>query len=329
MKKEQIIRFFFRETQQMKRFLTSKNLFVFLFFLALSTGLWGLHALRKNYETTIQIPIGYENLPLGWTQTEELPDNLTVTVADRGSLLFTYHLRNHFSPIPIDMSHYLEKNESIETQILAPFIQKQLNASTQIIDIKPALLQFNFVQLRKKTLPVKLIHRIGLAQQYTLCDSIEISPQNMEVFAPGNILDTMHFVYTEPVILQNLKDTFQQSVPVQTVKGVTYSHPTVSVTIKTELYTEKMVKVPIFTANVPKHLILRVFPSVVNVNFQLGLSLYDKVDALSFVPEADYNEIEQTNDRKRLPIRMAKQPPQVFNVKINPKEVDYLVEVKE
>jgi len=309
--------------------MTSRNLFVFLFFLVVSTCLWGLYALKKNYEATIQIPIRYENLPNGWVQTDELPDCLTVTVSDRGSLLLTYRLRNNFSPIPIDLSYYLEKNETIETKLLDPAIQKQLNTSTKIINIKPAQLHFNFVQLRKKTLPVKPVHRIRLAQQYTLCDSIEISPPSIEVFAPENILDTMQFVYTEPMILQSLKDTFHQLVAVRPIKNVTYSHPTVTVTIKTEPYTEKMVEVPVFAAHVPQNLILRVFPSVVNVHFQLGLSMYDKVDALSFTLEADYNEIEQTNERKRIPIRIIKQPLQVFNVKINPKEVDYLVEVKE
>ncbi len=329
MKKEQIIDVFFRRMQRLKRFLTSKDLFIFLFFLVISTAMWGLHAMRKTYETVIQIPVTYDNLPLGYVQTEELPEKLKVTVSDRGNVLLNYRSTKRFSPISIDIEELKKGKAEFNTKKLEPTILKQLNATTQIVKISPGTLRFKFIQLKKKTLPVKLNQQIDLAQQYTLTDSIEISPETTTVYAPENILDTMRFAYTEPLILSGLKDTVRQSVKLKKLKDIAYSSPSVNVTIKAEPYTEKIVEVPVVITNVPQNHILRIFPSVVNVSFQLGLSLYDKIDASSFVVAVDYQETLTGDNLKKLPVKIKMQSEKIFNVKANPKYVDYLIEEKD
>jgi hypothetical protein len=321
-KKEQIIDVFFRRLQRIKRFLTGKDLFAFLFFLAISTAVWGLHAMRKTYETTIQIPVIYENLPEGYVQMEKLPDNLRVTVTNKGNVLLRYRFTKRFSPISVNMEDFQKEEPGINTKTLEPAILKQLNATTQITSITPELLRFKFVRLENKTIPVKLDGRIDLAQQHTLSDPVEITPGEVTVYAPENILDTMRFAHTDPLILTNLKETIRQSVKLKEIKEISYSPPSVMVTVKTELYTEKTVEVPISVVNVPHGRTLRVFPSVVSVSFQVGLSLYDKINASSFVLAVDYNE----TSRKKLPVEIKKQPEKIFNARINPQYVDYLIE---
>ncbi len=328
-KKEHIIDVFFRKIQHIKRFLTSKDLFIFLFFLVISTGLWGLHAMRKTYETIIQIPVTYENFPLGYVQTGELPEKLKITVSDRGNVLVNYRTAKRFSPVLFNMEELPKEEAEIATKALEPAILKQLNASTQIIKIDPEYLHFKFVQLKKKTLPVKLDRRIELAQQYTLSDTIVIEPFQVEVYAPENILDTMQFACTDPLVLTGLKDTVRQTVKMQEIKDIAYSSPSVNVTVKSELYTEKTVEVPVIITNVPSQYILRIFPSVVNVSFQLGVSLYDKVNASSFNLAVDYRNLLNENSLRKLPVEIKKQPDKIFNVRINPKHVDYLIEEKD
>ena len=322
-KKEQIIDVFFHRLQCIKRFLTGKDLFIFLFFLTISTAVWGLHAMRKTYEIVVQIPIIYENLPAGYVQTEELPEKLRITVSDKGNVLFSYRATRRFSPVFVNIDDF--QKGIINTQTLEPAILKQLNASTQIINISPGILRFGFVKLKNKTLPVKLHQHIELAQQYTLSDPVEITPGKVKVYAPESILDTMRFVYTEPLILTNLKDTVLRSVKLREVKNIAFSCPSVTVTLKPELYTEKTLEIPIFAMNVPANRTLRVFPSGISVSFQTGLSLYDKINASSFALAVDYNE----TNLKKLPVEIKKQPDKVFNVRINPNEVDYLIEAND
>jgi hypothetical protein len=323
-KKEQIIDVFFRKLQHVKRFLTGKDLFAFLFFLAMSTVVWGLHAMRKTYEAVIQIPVVYENFPEGYAQMEKIPEYLEVTVSDRGNILLSYRVKR-FSPIPVNLKGFEKEKPVINTKTLEPAILKQLNATTQITNITPDLLRFKFIRLKSKTLPVKLDLQIDLAQQYTLSAPVEITPGEVTVYAPENILDTMRFAHTEPLILINLKDTIRKSVKLKEIKDIAYSPPFVTVTVKTELYTEKTVEVPISVTNVPFGRTLRVFPSIASVSFQVGLSLYDNINASSFVLAVDYNE----TSREKLPVEIKKQPEKIFNTRTNPQYVDYLIEVND
>ena len=71
---------FYEILEDVKRFLTSKDLLIFLFFLLITAFLWLLEALRKNYETVIQIPISYVNLPNDYIITNELPQKTRITI---------------------------------------------------------------------------------------------------------------------------------------------------------------------------------------------------------------------------------------------------------
>jgi hypothetical protein len=328
MKKDRIIEFFLKTVQRMKRFLTSKDLFVFLFFLLISVSLWGLQAMRKTYETTIHIPISYDNLPIGMIQTEKLPEKFGITISDRGSTLLNYRLGKRFVPISIDLSEYADQTH-IASKAFTSVIQQQLNSGTQIKKITPEFLNLNFVQLKRKSLEVKLESRIELSQQYTYSDSIEVIPAKVDVFGPDYILDTLQYAYTDSLVITGLKDTVSQPVSFKRIKDISYSTPKAEVVLRTELFTEKMLDIPIGQINVPKNRMLRIFPSVVRVSFQLGLSHYDTVTAQSFDLSVDYQDILINGGLEKLSIKIEKQPESIFNVRIFPNEVDYLIEIKE
>jgi hypothetical protein len=55
--------FLLEQIKKIKQFLTTRDFLVFLLFLGISTALWTLQALRKNYEMTVEMPIAYTNLP--------------------------------------------------------------------------------------------------------------------------------------------------------------------------------------------------------------------------------------------------------------------------
>jgi YbbR domain-containing protein len=290
--------------------------------------MWGLHALRKTYETVIHLPVEYVGLPKEFTQTGDLPNQLEVTVSDRGVTLFNYRFIKHFSPVSVQMENISPGDSTLRTKTLQSLIQEKLSAGTQILDIKPELLNFTVARLHKKELPVKLDHRIELFRQYTLRDSIDVIPSTMVVYAPEAVLDTMRFVYTEPLVIKELKDSVRREVKLKEIKGLIYDSPAITAVIRTELFTEKTVNVPLQIRNVPEGYIIRIFPSTVNVSFQLGLSLYDKINRSDFVLIVDFDEARNGGKSKTIPVKIEKQPEKIFNVKINPKSVDYLIEEK-
>lgn len=302
-----------------------KDFLIFLFFLFVSSSLWSLHALRKDYETVIQIPLKYENLPQGYVQSEKLPDKLRITITDRGTSLLNYRLGKFFFPISIDMSDYVDSKVAV-TSTMKSLIQRHLNTGTQIVSIKPDSLIFKFHKLKYKKVPVKIIGKIDLERQYTLCDSIVVNPREVTIYAPENMLDTISFAYTEPVNFLHVKDTLSQKVNLVAMPNVEYSESEILVEVKTEMYTEKMLQVPIYVENLPDGLNLRIFPSYVDLSFYVGISRYEKVDASSFFVSVDYNDISGEN--RKLPIKLKGVPNRVFHIQLKQKNVDYLVEDK-
>ncbi|HOU69618.1 MAG TPA: YbbR-like domain-containing protein [Paludibacteraceae bacterium] len=325
MKKDNIFHFFSISLKKIKRSFNLNDFLIFLFFLLISSSLWFLHSLRKNYETTIRIPVKFEHLPQGFIQSNELPENIKVVISGRGTSLMNYKLGKSFFPITIDYTEYLE-SKSLATASLKPVVQQQLNVGTEILEIKPDSLFFVFHRMKYKTVPVKLSGKIELERQYSLCDSVVVEPKEVIVYAPENVLDTLQYAYTLPFTIPNVKDTLSMKMGLMPFPDVEYSDPEISILVKTEIYTEKSLQVPIFVDNLPADMNLRIFPSYVDLSFHVGVSQYDKIEASSFYVSVDYKDISKFE--KSLPVKLKGIPKRVFHVQIKQKSVDFLVEAK-
>ena len=110
-----LLKYLKHEGKEIRKFLTSRDLLIFVFFLIVSTGLWALQAMRKEYETIIQIPITYEKAPEGLVQQAELPQRLLITVTDDGTSLVRYRWMHSYNPIAIDISAYTDGTYSLPT----------------------------------------------------------------------------------------------------------------------------------------------------------------------------------------------------------------------
>ena len=72
---------------------------------------------------------------------------------------------------------------------------------------------------------------------------------------------------------------------------------------------------------------LRTFPSKVHVSFQVGLSQFMNVTADDFRVVVDYNDLMENQSEKCQPI-LVHSPSNVNHVRVNPKEIDYIIEQK-
>jgi YbbR domain-containing protein len=310
--------------EKVKRFLVSKDLLIFLFFLLISTGLWTLHALRKNYETMIVVPVIYTHIPKGLVKASNLPQKLRVSVTDGGTTLLRYRITKDFSPITIDAGKYANGNHLFNTMLLESDIQKQLNTSTKIIKIYPNQIAMKFEKLKCKQVEVKIRGNISLAQQYVLCNAIDIRPKRVMVYATSSILDTMKYAYTEPFSLNDVKDTIQTNVRLASQQNIAYAPSMIHITVRTETYTEKEIEVKINPINVNEGYRLRTFPSSTKIRFNVGISNYNKINANSFVVTADYKEAKGS----KIPLLFSYPEALISNVRFSPNSVDYILEKK-
>lgn len=299
---------------------------VFLFFLLVSSALWFIRTLRKDLEAEVKIPLEYVNMPKGYIQTLELPEYLSVRFSDRGTSVLAMLLGRRFAPLSVDLREYVHKRTML-TSALSSDVQKRLNPTSDIRGYYPDSIHFRILKLEEKCVPVKFTGSVELERQYMMCDSMEITPSKVMVYAPKEVLDTVTFAPTEGAVFKGVKDTLVEKIRMAEIPGLSYSHDELDLVVRTEPYTEKRVEAPICVENLPEGLTLRLFPPYVDLSFYVGVSCYDKVDASSFSIVVDYKDV-LASKKNKLKVKLNYTPKGTFHLNMKPEAVEFLVEAK-
>lgn len=309
----------------------NREFLIFLFFFALSSVFWLLQTLNETFETEIVVPLKVNNIPNNLIITSELPDELRVTVQDKGSILMKYLYGQQLAPVTVDYKNYEFGGMAGRVQIQEADVRRaitlQLFSSTKILGIKPDTLEFFYNRGLKKKVPVKIDGVVEAAPQYYLRHVVS-KPDSVVVFAPSSILDTLNAAYTQSFYQAGLTESKNLSVPVRPIRGAKFIPNVLDIHVDVDLYTEKTVEVPVVGVNFPGDKDLRTFPSKVNVTFKVGTKSYKSITADDFVLVVSYEEL-MNNTSSKIPLHLKSVPEGVSSVRIHPSEVDYLVEQTE
>lgn len=301
---------------------------IFLFFMFVSFSFWLLQVLNDDYETEYTVSLRMKDVPDNVVLTSELPSNMKITLKDRGTVLVNYSWGQGLLPLTLDFTEYSDKGNQVRipSMSLAKKISAQLSQSTKLVAIKPDTLEFIYTKGAAKTVPVKLCGTITPERQYYVSDTI-FSPDSVRVYAPKSILDTITAAYTKTVDFEGVSDTVRKRVSIAPVKGARFIPDYSDLTLKVDVYAEKTVDVPVVGVNFPHDKVLRTFPSKVKVTFQIGLSRFMEVGADDFQVVVDYNDLQnEGGDKCRLQLK--EMPKGVNHVRVNPKDMDYIIEQK-
>lgn len=304
----------------------SREFFVFLFFFFIASGFWLLQTLNNDYETEFTMPIRLKGVPNDVVLISEPASEVSIRVKDKGTVLLNYMLGKSFYPLVLDFQDY--KGDGNHVRIDASDFQKkiqmQLNASTQLIYTKPDTLEYYYSAGEAKRVPVLLEGKVRAARQYYLADTI-FKPDSVLVYASKESLQFIDEVYTEPVSVSDISDTLRQQVLLTASKGVKLVPSSVQLELPVDIYAEKTVEVPIEGVNFPAGKVLRTFPSKVKITFQVGMSRFRQITANDFHLLVSYEELMES-DSEKYRIRLKRVPEDVSQVRIQPEEVDFLIE---
>lgn len=306
----------------------NKEFLIFLFFFFVSAAFWLLQSLNEVFEVRLKVPLKLEHVPSDVVITSDLPAELNVTVKDKGTVLVRYLYGMEMMPVRVDYRDYDQGGPGGRVSVLLANVQKniqaQLLSSTQIISLKPDTLEYFFSKGARKTVPVRLTGDVETSPEYYL-QRVSFSPDSVEVLAPAAILDTIAEAATVPVYLAGLEADKKLTLGLRKIRGAKFIPERVDVNVKVDLYTEKTVSVPIIGINFPGSKDLRTFPSKVNVTFRVGMSRFKDITEDDFVLAVTYEELLKV-DSAKLKLHLKSMPPGVSNVRIEPSEVDYLIE---
>lgn len=306
----------------------------FFLCLVLSGLFWLLTSLSKEYVDEVRIPVTYEDMPENLLLVNDPTVEVTAEVKGFGFDLLWHMLDLEKVRIPVLANpaslpsvkkggsevHYVLTAE--KTGRMSEIGDDQL----EILKISPDTLFLAFKPLYTKSVPVKLSAEISFVKQFGMTDEPTIEPALVELSGLREAIDTIHFVITERQTWTNLDESITAEVPLVSMadsKLVQFSHSSVQVAVNVVEYTEGVVNVPL-TVEVENAATVKVYPSEVELRYQVPLSDYDRVAADQF--EAVVRLNADAKGQRLLAVEVVNAPSSVRQVRVNPAQVEYIVQ---
>lgn len=320
--------FFRHYLLKLKSFFFSKDVLSFLLFLILSASFWFVNVLDKVRETTIDIPIRYVSVPQNIEFTNNVPISIKVSVRDNGKELLNYSRKNN-KPIAIDFNRQFYQNGTIVVSAdeIRQVLIRYLSPTTAITQIQPDSLVVAYRKLETRNVRVQLEKHISLAHQYVLDENIVLEPSQVAVVGAGMLFDTLSFVKTNVLELHNLKDTVTRVVKIKPIAGLRFVPDEVKVKLNVERFTEKRIVVPVTVINCPDDIVLRIFPSQVELSFNVPMSRFSTINVNAVRVLFDYEQLNGDNKLKHT-LKIENNEPLIRNLRLRPSDVEYLIEEK-
>ncbi|NPD92949.1 YbbR-like domain-containing protein [Xylanibacter muris] len=305
----------------------NKEFLIFLFFLSLSGIFWLMMTLNETYEKEFKLPVRIINIPNNVVLTSDATDTVKLTLHDKGLALIRYMYGKELRTLKINFKPYSRNNGVV--QLTAADIQRivyqQLPASTRITAIKPDKLDFYYNYGLCKRVPLRWSGRV-IPEHLYFISHIKYWPDSISVYAPKEKLDSINYVYTEPLNYANFRDTLIVNCNLQKQKGVKMVPDRVKIGFYTDVLTEESISdIPIVGINMPEGKTLRTFPSKVTVSFVTGVSQFRKLRPSDFRVVVDYRDIAR-HPSEKCTIHLKNVPHGISRAKLNLQQVDYLIE---
>lgn len=306
----------------------SKQVLIFLLFVAISAMFWVLQSLNNKEEVAVNIPLNYTNIPKNIIFTNNPQQYVPVVLRDKGINLINYTL-NRVRPINIDFERY-DKDHGrmiINHSQLLSVVHGSMSSSAELVSLHTDSIVITFAERRGDMISVKLNSEIMTAHNFIQTGEAAISPNTVKIYADSTIIKTLDYVETEPLLLSDLRDTTVMTVKIKPIEGVKVVPDAVTVTIPVEELIVKKMTLPVGNVNFPDYMSVITFPATAEISCFVPLSKFPQVDTSDFKVVVDYMQLNKKRTNK-LPLNLRRFPNYVRNIDIVPDSIEYILEEK-
>lgn len=303
---------------------------VFLFFLAVSAGFWLLQALNETREVHIVVPLRLTHRPGDVIVLTEPPEQFTVSVKDKGIVLWHYLFKTAAEPLNIAFDDVSRDRTAAHVRISSKQLWDSLStrfpSSTQLMSVvSPDSITLDYNRGQHVVRPARFAGLIEAAPHFAL-SSLTLHPSMLKVYAlteratSGDTVDV-----GRGVRLTGLKQSGKTHVSLHAPEGVSYSpdHMTLSYTV--EPLMKRTLRIPVSPQNFPGGKALRTFPSHVSVTYWVRPSDAEQpITPDSFFLSVTYDEVLRGSEKLRP--RLHVHPRAALDITLAPRTVDYLIE---
>jgi len=313
-------------------FRNDKRVAAYLICVAIATGFWFLNALSKTYTVDIIAPVKYVNFPTNKTLANNLPEQFELTIRAHGFTIIRRKLSFLFMPLEFNVNDLTNNrmldsrrnSYSFPTRQFLSEMAYQLSNDLEILSMNPDTLYFRYDKLGQKRVKVKPVVEVNLKKQYQISGAIKTVPDSVLVNGPQSRLDTLKFVFTEKQRFNLVDKPILGEAKLNPVKELYFERQSVQVNIPVDEYTEAQHSVSVVLVDKPSDVKVKLFPARVKISFQVGLNRFSEIHPDDFKLTVSYTDIH--NGKQRLKITAESTPDYLYDLKITPEELEYLIE---
>lgn len=305
-----------------------RKILTFSFFVLIATILWFMQIYNKSFETTINLPIKYTNIPDSIVFQDTLPPTITLRIKDDGYSIFANYIGKR-DTLYLDIESFIKTGSGkvLQGNTFESFIRKSLPITTQLINYEPTRISFSYSALESKKIPVVFDGQLNLSPGFFLKNDIKITPDSVTAYGSKANLNKIMYAYTINDTINGLKNNTKINFKLANRDRIKLSPNNVSINVSVEAYVQKTVEVPVECVNLPNNLITKFFPSKVKLSFFVGVSEADSIKLKDFSVGVDYMGLQESKEAS-VPVRAITYPEFVKNITISPPNVQYIFEYK-
>lgn len=296
---------------------------IFLCFVIVAAALWYGHAMTSVRTGEVPIHVQYTGVDPLVSFKDTLPSTLSVEVRDAGQRLKTYYRDQ--PTITLNLHSLTSENRgtiNIPEEQVRSSVTSLLQGTSKLLTISPAAIHGTYYRQESKEIEVVLQATITPAEEYQFAISPTLQEHRIQVYGDPKVLQQIDTIYTQPYTLVGLKDTLSDWVKLNLPQGIRSEKEALAFVAITERFTEKVFTLPIGCDLPDSTMTLRLFPAEAAVTVRCAIRDFNEAEASDIVLKCDFPK----TPKERLVVKAKTSDPVVHVVRIQPSQVEYILE---
>ncbi|MCF6170083.1 MAG: hypothetical protein L3J66_03795 [Bacteroidales bacterium] len=302
---------------------------IFFTTILISVLFWILIKLSDQYTVPYSFHVNFTNIPVEKRMTFVADSMVNVNVTARGLDILKLNLFEDMDQLDINLDNYsLMKKEGetyfIYTEELSERLADVIGIPKTDVSFSKSTLEFRMAKLAEKKLKVINLVRLEFDDQFDLYDRPVLKPEEITVFGPAEILDTLNEVFTGNILVEQINSDRELHIRLNNpLPGLLKFEPEeLVIKLRVEKFTASSIEIPIEAPGIRQT--IKLFPKTVKVHFKVAQKDFNNVRTNQFEVVTDIKNID-VREAVRLPLRLAKQPAFVRNTTLDPTDVEFLI----
>ncbi len=302
---------------------------VFLFFLILTSIIWLLIALSKNYTTTALFKVKYTGLPIDKVLQNTPVSELELTINAPGFTLLRYKVVKHKITFNLNTLKSNKQQGFLLPNTQIAFLNKQLISETKVLNV---LTDTIFLDLGRNVSKKVVVHPaidVKFKLGYNFIEKLSVIPDSVLITGSEKQLDSIQEISTIPLKLTEVYesiDTKLKLVVPSKHKKLILSANTVNVVGSVDKFTEGVLKVPVQIINQPENIKINPFPKEIEIIYRVGLTHFSKINTNSVSVIFDYNQYKNDTLVRYLTPVIQQKSEFIKSLKVNPTQIEFLIQ---